>query len=104
MKFKNILGNIVIVKWEDSYGVETGWRDISDYSADSLVINSIGKIIYEDNKVISLAHNFADETNNTPMQANGIMVIPKACIVEITSFFLVRCLGQSRSSKNDWIC
>lgn len=99
MKFKNILGNIVIVKWEDSYGVETGWRDISDYSADSLVINSIGKIIYEDNKVISLAHNFADETNNTPMQANGIMVIPKACIVEITSFFSCQVLGSKQKQQ-----
>lgn len=99
MKFKKTLGDIVIVKWEDSYGVESGWRDISDYSADSLVINSVGKIIYEDNKVISLAHNFADETNNTPMQANGVMVIPKACIVEITSFFSCQALASKQKQQ-----
>lgn len=99
MKYKKALENIVMIKWEDSYGVETGWRNISDYSADSLIINSVGKIIYEDNKVISLAHNFASETNNTPMQANGIMVIPKACIVEIISFSSCQVLASKQKQQ-----
>ena len=81
----NRIGKILMIEWEDSYGVESGWRDISNYSATVLIIKSIGKVIYEDDKIISLAHNFADETENTPMQANGIMVIPKACIVNVTS-------------------
>lgn len=81
----NNIGKIVVIEWEDSYGVESGWRDISDYSANVLTITSVGKVIYEDDKVISLAHNFADETENTPKQANGIMVIPLACIRKVTS-------------------
>lgn len=47
---------------------------------------SLGKVIYEDKEIISLAQNFSDETDYNPEQANGIMVIPKACISEIISF------------------
>ena len=75
-------GKEVIVKWHDSYGVDSGWRDISDYTANLLIITSWGKVIFEDKKTIALAHNYAPETDNTCMQANGIMVIPKACIIE----------------------
>ena len=75
-----------IIKWQDSYGIEAGWKDISDYKANQLIITSYGKVIYEDDKVIALAHNYADETANTCRQANGIMVIPKVCILETTSF------------------
>ena len=74
-----------MIEWEDSYGVEPGWQDISGYSASPLVIKSVGKVIYEDERIISLIHNFADETERTPKQANGIMVIPKACIRKVTS-------------------
>ena len=76
----------VKIKWNDSYGVQAGWKDISDYSANLLEVVSFGIIIYEDDKVIALAHNYAKETENTYEQANGIMVIPKLCVVEITSF------------------
>jgi len=78
------LDKIVSITWIDSYGVTTGWQDINEYEADICVINSWGKVIYEDKNLISLAHNFAEATNNTPSQANGIMVIPKVCITKIT--------------------
>lgn len=83
---KSIVGNNVCIIWTDSYGVTSGWQDISGYHAEKLLVESFGKVIYEDDKVISLAHNFAEETDNTIKQANGIMVIPKACIEKITSF------------------
>ena len=75
----------VKIKWEDSYGVDSGWRDISDYEACILEVTSWGYVIYEDNKVIALAHNYAEKTENTCLQANGIMVIPKSCIIEIST-------------------
>jgi len=84
MTAEEISNKVVTVRWLDSYGVQSGWQDISDYKANRLVITSVGKVIYEDNDVNSLAHNFADETENTPMQANGIMTIPKVCIIQIT--------------------
>ena len=76
----------VKIEWSDSYGVSTGWEDISDYSANELIINSYGVIVYEDSNVIAVAHNYSKETEKTPKQANGIMVIPKACIKKITSY------------------
>lgn len=86
MKKNDLLGKMVFIKWKDSYGVDTGWKDISDYSASLLEIESLGKVIYENKEIISLAQNFSDETEYNPKQANGIMVIPKACISEIISF------------------
>lgn len=85
---KGIVGNNVCIVWTDSYGVTSGWQDISDYHAEKLLVESFGKVIYEDDKVISLAHNFAEETDNTIKQANGIMVIPKACIEKISTLCL----------------
>lgn len=83
---KRLLNKDVEIIWTDSYGVKSGWQDISEYTAKRLIIHSFGKIIYEDTDIISLAHNYAEETDNTTRQANGIMVIPKACIIKITSF------------------
>ena len=77
--------NPVKIRWLDSYGVSTGWQDLEGYQANKLEIESYGVIIYEDDTVIALAHNYAEETDQTPKQANGIMVIPKACILNITS-------------------
>ena len=83
-----MIGNNVCIIWTDSYGVTSGWQDISDYHAEKLSVESFGKVIYEDADVISLALNFADETNNSVKQANGILVIPKACIEKISTLCL----------------
>lgn len=66
---KKFLEKLVFVKWKDSYGVDTGWKDISEYSASLLEIKSLGKVIYEDKEIISLAQNFSDETDYNPEQA-----------------------------------
>jgi hypothetical protein len=76
---------IKYVKWHDSYGVGAGWEDISDFQPNELLIESIGFVLYEDEKIISLTGNYADETDRTAQQANGIITIPKCCVKEITS-------------------
>lgn len=81
----------VEVKWIDSFGVQSGWQDISSYSADKLEITSWGVIIFINDDIISLAHNFSEETENTLQQANGIIVIPKACITSVTTFSSSSC-------------
>ena len=78
------LDKVVSVIWTDSYGVLPGWQDISDFTAEPCIVNSWGRIIYEDSNLISLAHNYSLETNNSPLQANGIIVIPKVCISSIS--------------------
>ena len=85
MKKNFKIGEIVCVKWLDSYGTLSGWRGTDSFKPNVLEITSIGKVIYEDDVIVSLAHNFADETDYTPSQVNGIMTIPKPCIREVTS-------------------
>lgn len=82
----NRVGKEVKVNWVDSYGVTTGWRDLSDYDATLLHVRSYGIVIKETDEILVLAHNYAAETEYTPEQANGTMIIPKACITDITSF------------------
>lgn len=67
---KKFLEKLVFVKWKDSYGVDTGWKDISEYSASLLEIKSLGKVIYEDKEIISLAQNFSDETDKIVYSAH----------------------------------
>ena len=52
MEKNDLLGKMVFIKWKDSYGVDTGWKDISDYSASLLEIESLGKVIYENKEII----------------------------------------------------
>lgn len=72
----------VRIKWVDSYGALTGWQEVEGFKPDLLEVISTGTVIYEDEKVVSIAQNYAVETAYTPEQANGIMTIPKACIIE----------------------
>lgn len=76
----------VKVIWVDSYGVSTGWQAIDDYKAEELEVTSFGVIIYSNEKVLALAHNYCKETALTPEQANGIMVIPRSSIKSIISY------------------
>jgi len=77
----------VTVKWVDSYVTHTSWSDLPDnFKADLCTVTSWGMVVYEDDKVMALVHNCADETGSTTRQVNGLMVIPKVCIKEIISF------------------
>ena len=77
---------VTVIEWSDSYGALSGWIGIEDYNPTQLVCTSCGFIVYEDKKVVALAPNHALSTTYTPEQANGLMVIPKSCILRITSF------------------
>lgn len=82
MDIQNIL---TIIEWEDSYGATNGWMNLEDYKPEILICISCGFIAYEDEKVVALAPNHATSTTYTPTQANGLIVIPKACIRRITT-------------------
>ena len=81
---KSLLWELVRVVWVDSYGVSSGWQAIDSYEAEELEVTSFGLVIYSNDKVLALAHNYARETALTPEQANGIIVIPKCSIKAIT--------------------
>lgn len=80
MKAKKMKAHI---QWIDS-GMESGWRDLSGgFKGSEIIVDSYGVVIYEDEKIVCLAHNYADETDNSSVQANGIMTIPKCSILKV---------------------
>ena len=93
----NLIGKEVRIDWVDSYGVTPSWRDLDDFDAVLLRVRSYGVVIKDTPEIIVLAHNYAEETEYTPEQANGTMVIPKACVTDITSFS--SCLVLEREQK-----
>ena len=90
MKDKNYVDlkdKVVAVKWHDACTLRNGWQELpEDYSADAYLANSWGRLIYEDDKVIVVSSTYVEETEDINRQINGGMIIPKGCIIEITSF------------------
>lgn len=70
-------------EWVDSYGDMPDWQEVEGFKPERLVVESIGYLVYEDKTVISIAQNYADETEYTPKQMNGVMTIPKECIKNV---------------------
>ena len=87
-------GEFVYIKWVDSYGVLSGWVDLSEYSPNLLMIESVGRVIEVNDEIVAIAHNYSDVTENTPQQANGIMVIPRVAIKKVISFSSYLRLGS----------
>ena len=58
---------VVTIKWVDSYTEGGGrWFDFEDdYSPEICTVTSWGKVIFEDDKIIALAHNYADIPDKT---------------------------------------
>ena len=77
---------ITVIEWEDSYGAHGGWLSLDDYKPGVLTCMSCGFVVYEDKKVVALAPNYAASTTYTHEQGNGLKVIPKSCILRVTSF------------------
>lgn len=90
----------VAIRWQDSYGALSGWQEVEGFKPELLVITSYGTVVYEDGTIISIAQNYAEETEYTPEQANGIMTIPKDCILSITSLPDASC-GEIGRGIND---
>lgn len=79
----SFLKKSVVIRWEDSYGSLPGWQEVEGFKPEPLTVTSFGTVVYEDDTIISIAQNYAEETEYTPEQANGIMTIPIDCILEI---------------------
>lgn len=78
---------VTVVRWADSYGALSGWVSLDEMETpEYLECLSVGVKIFEDKKVVALAPNYAKATTYTPNQGNGIMIIPKSCIISVTSF------------------
>jgi len=71
------------VEWIDSFGCTSQWQSLEDYSPILPIMKTIGFIVYESKDLISLANSIGDDTEHTLEQANGIMNIPRKCIVKL---------------------
>lgn len=79
---------LVLIEWLDSHGVSAGWQRLDNYESTLPVMKSVGWIVYENDKLVSVCGNMAEETDSTAFQGNGIMTIPKCAIlstVELTT-------------------
>jgi len=68
------------IEWIDSFGCSSGWSEIQPIET-VLICMSVGFVVSENDKTISLANSVAYETEDTKEQANGIMTIPKVSII-----------------------
>lgn len=73
---------IEYVEWADSFGVESGWQNPVGRKPNIVVTKSIGWVVFEDKNVLSISGNYAKECDETIEQVNGIMNIPKKCILK----------------------
>nr|WP_121272915.1 hypothetical protein [Pedobacter schmidteae] len=72
---------LIYVEWIDSQGCTPSWVRLDDYKPELPIHKSIGWVIYEDDNILSICGNIADETSTTLYQGNGIMTIPKIAII-----------------------
>jgi hypothetical protein len=82
MKLKQF--DLLKIDWVDSLSDESGWTSLENYDYDDLYLNlihqSVGYLIRESNKAITVAHSIRG--NKTFML--GVITIPKGCIKRIT--------------------
>ncbi len=69
---------LVLVEWEDSQYV-SGWHT-EEPCKEPLLCNSVGWLVYDGDKVVTIAAHITDE--ETP-QRSGEMTIPKGAIVRL---------------------
>ena len=72
---------LIRLTWLDSYGASSGWERLDDFTPSRLLVESVGFSVYEDDDLLCLAGSYAPESDRTAEQANGIISIPKCCIV-----------------------
>jgi len=70
---------VELIEWLDSFGCSSSWSEIQPIET-VLMCKSVGFVISENDKTVSLANSVAYETEDTKEQANGIMTIPKVSI------------------------
>lgn len=76
----------VKVVWVDSHMTESKWNELpTDYKMGLCTVTTYGVVVYEDDDIISIAHNIIGETGYLCRQTTSIMTIPKRCVLETIS-------------------
>lgn len=72
----------VLIEWEDSQISPQGWARLNSFTAAIPTMHSIGFVIREDKKSISLASSIGEETDSSDEQVCNTITIPKRCIIK----------------------
>lgn len=89
---------LVYIEWEDSLGCSAGWQFFEDRSAEPGRIESVGWILSETKKAISLVPHVARSEGGDD-HGMGIMTIPKSCILKRTAISLSSSPALSRKRR-----
>jgi hypothetical protein len=73
--------DLVFIEWEDSQGCPQGWQLFQDVSFVPVRIRSVGWALREDGDSITLVPHVG-RVEGEENQGQGIMTIPKRCIIE----------------------
>lgn len=75
---------LVVIEWEDSQGCPQGWQLFEDVSFEPVTIRSVGWVLRENRGSVMLAPHVG-RVGGDENQGQGIMVIPKRCILNRTA-------------------
>lgn len=92
--------DITIIEWEDSFNPLSGWQHPNDFEPSRTVCLSVGIIIHETETTIFIAGSYAKETANTVEQVNGVMSIPKGCVIKRETVYYE--MGADMVDEKKW--
>lgn len=75
------MGPLVIIEWEDSLGCPQGWQAFEDASTSHVIIQSVGWVLRESKESVTLVPHVG-RVDGDANQGQGIMTIPKRCILK----------------------
>lgn len=75
---------LVLVEWQDSFGVNSGWEDIEDLeypkATEQVICLSVGWLVKDGPEAILIVPHVHDESNTVC----GAMLIPRRALLAIT--------------------
>lgn len=80
---------LLLIEWLDSSQAE-GWLfiDEDEHVNDPLNCISVGWLIQESDEALSITSSLAEMVDGDPLQVNGILTIPKCCVLGRTELEL----------------
>lgn len=91
------MGPLAFIEWEDSLGCPQGWQSFEDALTSCVIIQSVGWVLRESKESVTLVPHVGSVDGNAN-QGQGIMTIPKRCILKREAISLVSSASGRASS------
>jgi len=75
----------VLVEWLDSRQPTNAWARVGGLQRECCRCYSVGFVVQDKDGVIVLAPNVADVDKDEEAQATGVLVIPRAAVLKVTT-------------------